>query len=103
MTRPYLSIKDTLSAIRPSLFAAALLISREERKAKSEKPLHFWWCWDRRKAARPAESARAFVSFPSTGGVDVSLHTLGSACAEHRCRTHSDSLRPRKSETLQLL
>ena len=41
------------------------------------------------------------VSFPSTGGVDVSIHTLDPANpVGHRRRSHGYAVRPRRSETM---
>jgi hypothetical protein len=40
------------------------------------------------------------VSFPSTGGVDVSLHTLGLTRVRHRRRSLEYAVRLRRSETV---
>ena len=95
MSRPYLSVKNTLFVILPSLFAGALPIFGEEREAASVS-----WCWERRECARQEKSLQTFVSFPSTGGVDVSLHTLGPTRVGHRPRSPGYAGRPRRSETV---
>jgi len=46
---------------------------------------------------------RLIVSFPSTGGMEVSLHTLGLTRVRHRRRSLGYSGRPRKSETLSAI
>ena len=72
--------------------------SGEERKAKSEK--RYFDCAGKGKDTDVRTHA-AVVPFPSTGGVDVSLHTLGPATsAGHRRRSHRYAIRPRRSETL---
>ena len=45
-------------------------------------------------------AARLIVSFPSTGGVDVSLHTLGLTRVRRRRRSLGNPGRPRRSETV---
>src|SRR5271169_6477644 len=77
MSRPYLSV----SGKADSLMNCSSFDVREGRQKG-------------RAGARPV------VSFPSTGGVDVSLHTLGPARAGHRRRSPGYSGRPRRSETV---
>ena len=58
----------------------------------------------KKEGQRARRTAPLIVSFPSTGGVDVSLHTLGPAkLAEHRRRSPGYAVRPRRSETVQPL
>src|SRR5208282_1656604 len=58
----------------------------------------------KKRRQRTRTPARLIVSFPSTGGVDVSLHTLGSAkIAEHRRRSPGYTVRLRRSETVKSL
>jgi hypothetical protein len=71
--------------------------SGEERKANCEKR----FLVRKKDSAQACTGTRRVVPFPSTGGVDVSLHTLGSAnIAEHRRRSHRYAIRPRRSETM---
>jgi len=55
-------------------------------------------CGKKKGEAQRGRALRV-VSFPSTGGVDVSLHTLGPNQTGHRCHGHRYAIRPRKSET----
>src|SRR5215475_9716717 len=84
MSRPYLSVKDTLFAIRysPVLFQRSL---RSKRRT-SNSPSVFNGARREKQAGPPEHPLRLAVPFPSTGGMDVSLHTLDPAFAGYRRR-----------------
>src|SRR5262249_48937597 len=104
MSRPYWSRRGTLFAVRYSLFASNSRHSfGEGRKAKSEVPLREVGVGRGKTIGRVADLLRLGVSFPSTGGMDVSLHTLSPIRMRHRHRNPGYAVRPRRSETVLLI
>src|SRR5271165_3591667 len=89
---------------RPNLSRRSIFHHRDTDAPRESKGLfqaitHF--VQGKKRQARTRTPARLIVSFPSTGGVDVSLHTLGSAkIAEHRRRSPGYAVRLRRSETV---
>src|SRR5271165_1596506 len=87
MSRPYLSVKNTLFVILPSLFAGALPIFGEERKANSKKLLQFRGAGsgesarDKKSLCRPSFpfQAREAWTFPSTPSAPLAWDTAPAA------------------------
>ncbi len=109
MRRPNLSVRSTLFAICLSqrlgcwlLALGASLLPGSPFQPSFGQGGKFQLCEETRREARAKVGSTApIISFPNTGGVDVSLHTLGSAnFTEHRRRNHGYAVRLRKSETV---
>src|SRR5215469_11913792 len=89
MSRPYLSRRGNLfvirllpeTGLRHSVFPPSPKSKREKAKCRFEILV-----LEEEKRSRHAALLRLAVSFPSTGGVDVSLHTLDPARAGYRRR-----------------